>query len=69
MNLDMFLVQPQKGDPSNWVETSMTGDGSDNMIGIAVDSLREGEEEGIVSAIREMLQGGVILPSFLPIAP
>ena len=47
----------------------MTGDGSDNMIGIAVDSLREGEEEGIVSAIREMLQGGVILPSFLPIAP
>ncbi len=56
MNLDMFLVQPQKGDPSNWVETSMTGDGSDNMIGIAVDSLREGEEEVIVSAIREMLR-------------
>jgi hypothetical protein len=42
MNLDMFLFSPRKGDPSIWVETSTTGDGSDKRIGIAVDSLREG---------------------------
>jgi seryl-tRNA(Sec) selenium transferase len=49
----------REGDPSIWVETSMTGDDSDNRIGIAVDSFQKGEEEVIVSAIQETLQGEV----------
>ena len=45
----------REGDPSIWVETSMTGDKSLNQIGIAVDSLQDGEETLIVSAIKEAL--------------
>ena len=45
----------RKGDPSIWVETSMTGDTSLNQIGIAIDSLLEDEEEEIVTAIKELI--------------
>lgn len=45
----------RKGDPSIWVETSMTGDTSLNQIGIAIDSLLEDEEEEIVTAIKALL--------------
>lgn len=41
-------------DPSIWVETSMTGK-KDNRIGIAFDSLKEGEEKEIVEALKVML--------------
>jgi hypothetical protein len=46
----------REGDPSIWVETSMTGDGSVNRIGIAIDSLIEGEEGEIVVAIKGLLK-------------
>jgi len=42
----------RKGDPSIWVETSMTGDASVNRIGIAIDSLGEDEEKVIVSTLK-----------------
>jgi len=45
----------RKGDPSIWVETSMTGDASVNRIGIAIDSLGEDEEKVIVSTLKEKL--------------
>ncbi len=46
----------REGDPSIWVETSMTGDDSVNRIGIAIDSLLEGEEGEIVEAIKGLLK-------------
>ena len=46
----------REGDPSIWVETSMTGDDSVNRIGIAIDSLLEGEEEEIVAAVKALLK-------------
>ena len=46
----------REGDPSIWVETSMTGEDSVNRIGIAIDSLLEGEEEEIVAAIKALLK-------------
>jgi len=42
----------RKGDPSIWVETSMTGDASANRIGIAIDSLGDDEEKVIVSTLK-----------------
>ena len=47
----------REGDPSIWVETSMTGDDSVNRIGIAIDSLLEGEEKEIVGAIKTHFTG------------
>jgi L-seryl-tRNA(Ser) seleniumtransferase len=47
----------REGDPSIWVETSMTGDDSVNRIGIAIDSLLEGEEKEIVGAIKTYFAG------------
>jgi len=47
----------RRGDPSIWVETSMTGDALVNRIGIAIDSLGEGEEKAIVSALKEKIYG------------
>ena len=46
----------REGDPSIWVETSMTGNDSVNRIGIAIDSLLEGEEKDIVEAIKGLLK-------------
>jgi L-seryl-tRNA(Ser) seleniumtransferase len=45
----------RRGDPSIWVETSMTGDTSLNQIGIATDSLGKDEEKILVSALKEYL--------------
>ena len=45
----------RRGDPSIWVETSMTGDASVNRIGIAIDSLGEGEEKVIVSTLKQKI--------------
>ena len=45
----------RKGDPSIWVETSMSGDASVNRIGIAIDSLGEGEEKVIVSTLKQKI--------------
>lgn len=45
----------RRGDPSIWVETSMTGDASVNRIGIAIDSLGRDEERVIVSTLKERL--------------
>jgi hypothetical protein len=46
----------RKGDPSIWVETSITGDISQNKIGIAIDSLQDGEEKLVTGAILRMLK-------------
>jgi L-seryl-tRNA(Ser) seleniumtransferase len=46
----------REGDPSIWVETSMTGDDSVNRIGIAIDSLLEGDEREIVDLIQAILR-------------
>ena len=46
----------RKGDPSIWVETSLTGDISQNKIGIAIDSLQDGEEKLVTGAILGMLK-------------
>jgi L-seryl-tRNA(Ser) seleniumtransferase len=46
----------REGGPSIWVETNMTGDDSVNRIGIAIDSLLEGEEKEIVGAIKTYLR-------------
>jgi len=48
----------REGNPSIWVETSMTGDDSVNRVGIAIDSLLEREEEEIVGAIQTILRSG-----------
>lgn len=45
----------RKGDPSIWVETSMTGDTSKNQIGIAVDSLETDDEQKIIMEIEKIL--------------
>jgi len=45
----------RRGDPSIWVETSMTGDASVNRIGIAIDSLGKGEEKVIVSTLKQKI--------------
>ena len=45
----------RRGDPSIWMETSMTGDPSVNRIGIAIDSLGEGEEKVIVSTLKQKI--------------
>ena len=45
----------RKEDPSIWVEASMTGDASVNRIGLAIDSLGEGEEKVIVSTLKQKI--------------
>ncbi len=45
----------RRGDPSIRVETSMTGDASENWIGIAIGSLGKGEEKVVVSTLKEKI--------------
>ena len=46
----------RKGDPSIWVETSMSGVMTRNEIGIATDSLLPGDKEELVKGIKEVLK-------------